>query len=567
MASEQAPGVEGVTIERNVPCRLRDGVTLYADVYRPGSGPHPVLLMREPYGKDTAQGGSGYAHPSVWASRGYVTVVQDCRGRFRSEGDFYPFASEGPDGYDTVEWAARLPGADGRVGMYGFSYPGATQLLAAAERPPSLVAIAPAMTSARFSEGWTSNGGALALAFAASWALGLAWDGARRQGDTGAMRELERAAGDPAWYRRLPLVDCAPLTRENAPYYFDWLEHPGDDGYWQALAADLSRIEVPALHVGGWYDIFVAGTMGAFAELEGRAGRQKLLVGPWTHGPWTPVGPGCDAGGPADWRVVDDWQLRWFDHWLKGRDTGVLAAPATAFVLGDGWRDFDGWPPPGSRPVDWYLRSGGRANSALGDGVLSPEPPGEEPADVFVYDPLAPVESRGGHSCCSDPPAPMGPTSQRVTESWRDVLVYTTGPLAASVTLAGDAEVTLFAATTALDTDFTARLCLVDPAGESVNLKEGIVRARYRRSLARPEALVPGAVESYRISLGPLAVRVPAGHRLRLQVSSSDFPHWDRNLNTGGRPGLEGPERAVVATQAVLHDRARPSRLSLSVLP
>jgi len=567
MPSEPFPGLPEVTIERNAPCRTRDGVTLYADVHRPpGEGPWPVLLMRDPYDKTGAQTGSGYAHPSWWARQGYLTVVQDTRGRFRSEGAFSPFVHEARDGYDAVEWAARLPGADGRVAMYGFSYPGAVQLLAAAERPPSLVTICPAFTSSRYHEGWTYQGGALHLAFAASWAAGLAYDGARGRGDAAAMAALERAAADPAWYAALPLEDCAPLTRESAPYYFDWLEHASYDDYWRAtsVAEDYGRIQVPALHVGGWYDIFLAGTVGSFVELERRVGRQKLLVGPWTHGPWAPVGG--SAGGPeAGWTAVCDWQLRWLGHWLKGRETGVLDRPVTAFVLGDGWRDLDGWPPPASRAVDWYLHSGGRANSRFGDGTLSPGPPGDEPPDVFTYDPLVPVVSRGGHSCCNAAVTPMGPASQREAEEWRDVLCYTSAPLAEDLTLLGDVTATLHAASSAVDTDFTAKLCLVDPDGESVNLKQGIVRARYRDSLAEPSLLEPGRIYEYRIALGPIGVRVPTGHRLRLNVSSSDFPHWDRNLNTGGPLGREGRERAVVATQTVLHDRARPSRLTLPV--
>jgi putative CocE/NonD family hydrolase len=239
MPAEPLPGFEDVTVERNVPCTTRDGVTLYGDVYRPaGRCRHPALLMREPYDKNTGQTGSGYAHPSWWAARGYVTVVQDCRGRFRSEGDWYPFVYEAHDGYDAVEWAARLPGADGRVAMYGFSYPGATQVLAASQRPPSLVAICPAFSSYQYHEGWTYKGGAFALAFAANWAAGLAFDTARRAGDAAGMAALAPAASTADWFSSLPLDELAPLTRENAPYFFDWLEHPAYDDYWRAIAID-----------------------------------------------------------------------------------------------------------------------------------------------------------------------------------------------------------------------------------------------------------------------------------------------------------------------------------------
>jgi putative CocE/NonD family hydrolase len=570
LRSHPVPGLP-VAVEHDVPCRLRDGTTLFADVYRPiEDGPHPVLLMREPYNKWTAQTGSGYNHPAWWAARGYLTVIQDCRGRYRSEGEFVPFVHEAEDGYDAVEWAARLPGANGRVGMYGFSYPGATQLLAATQRPPSLVCIVPGMTASQYYEGWTYNGGALALAFAASWSAGLGYDTALRARDDATMAVLGTAMGDSGWFGQLPLADLQPLTRENAPFFYDWLDHPTYDDYWRATAIDedYARIAVPALHVGGWYDIFLAGTVANFTGLRGGAGSpearagQKLLVGPWQHGPWEPL---LGAGAEASPLVVNEWQARWLDHWLKGIDTGVLASPATVYVMGDGWRDLDAWPPSGSRRVDWFLHSDGRANSRSGDGTLSQEPPADEPADVFVYDPLAPTASNGGHSCCDDTVTPMGPRSQEGSERWGDVLVYTTAPLREDLELIGDVDVTLYAASSAVDTDFTARLCVMGEDGESTNLKEGIVRARYRDSLSAPSPIEPGRVYELLISLGPLAARIAAGARIRLDVASSDFPQWDRNLNTGGPLGGEGYAMAVVARQTVLHDRDHPSRITLPV--
>ena len=254
---EPFPGIPEVTVERGVPCRMRDGVTLYADVYRPAEGgPHPVLLMRTPYGKTTAESDVGYAHPSWYARHGYVVVVQDCRGRFASEGDFYPFLHEAEDGYDTVEWAAALPGGDGQVAMYGFSYVGATQLLAATLAPPSLVTICPGFTSAQYYEGWTFNQGAFALALAASWALGLAAETVRRAGDDEALRILtDTSVGAQSAYWSLPLREHPVLARY-ASYYLDWLEHARYDDYWRrwSIDEDYGRIRVPALHVVGWWD-------------------------------------------------------------------------------------------------------------------------------------------------------------------------------------------------------------------------------------------------------------------------------------------------------------------------
>jgi putative CocE/NonD family hydrolase len=560
-----APGYSDVAVERDVACPLRDGTSLRADVYRPASEVSlPVLLMRMPYGKASGGANWGYAHPSWYARQGYVVAIQDVRGRHASDGEFTPFVDEAADGHESVEWAARLTGSDGRVGMYGFSYPGATQLLAASAQPPSLAAIAPGFTSSQFYEGWAYSGGAFSIASMTGWATFLAVDAARRRGDDAAHAALLGALGAlPALYWKLPLRDALPLLDVDAPYFRDWLEHSSFDEYWRATAVDedLSRITVPGLHTGGWYDIFHAGTVATFRGIA--APRQKLLMGPWQHSPWRAIGAGGrrDAGA----NEVDDWHLRFFDEVLKGEPSGVFDAAGRVFVLGEDWRDIDAWPPSGSVEVSYYLHSGGRANSVYGDGVLSTEPPRDEQADVYLFDPLMPSPSLGGHSCCTETVAPMGPADQEPYEASKGVLVYTTEPLERDVVLLGDAAVDVFASSTALDTDFTARLCVVDRDGRSTNLKEGIVRARFRDSLAEPALLEPGRVYRFSIPLGPIGVRLEAGSRIRLDVSSSDFPQWDRNLNTGGPLGAEPASAAVVATQAVFHDSTRPSRLRLPV--
>jgi hypothetical protein len=321
---------------------------------------------------------------------------------------------------------------------------------------------------------------------------------------------------------------------------------------------------VPGLHVGGWYDVFIRGTVNDHVSLarEGRA-PQKLVVGPWHHMPWRPLGGATAAGGAV---TVDDWHVRFYDHVLKGEQTGVFDHPVTVWVINDGWRDLDGWPPSQATPVDWFLHSGGRAVSRYGDGSLSLEAPGDELPDVFVYEPGVPVLSLGGHSCCVEQLAPMGPADQSQAEDSKLVVVYTSAPLERDLEIVGDVALTLHAATTAPDTDFTAKLCLVDPGGTSVNLLEGIVRARYRESASAPTPVRPGEAVEYRIALGPIAARLPAGYRLRLDVTSSDFPQWNRNLNTGGPPFAEGPSAARAAVQTILHSRAYPSRLTLPVL-
>ena len=569
------PGDPTVTVERDVPCRMRDGVVLLADVYRPADagGPLPVILMRLPYDKTQAEN-LAYAHPSWYARHGYVVVVQDVRGRCASEGEWYPFAHEAEDGYDTIEWAARLPGANGKVGMYGFSYVGQTQLLPAVLQPPSLVSLCPGMTASQPYEGWTYNGGALELAFVGTWTLDLAAGQARRAGDEAELARLGAALGNAAGpLRALPLDGFPPLERATTPWFFDWLDHPTYDDYWRRWSVDEDYAPLrryPSLHIGGWYDIFLAGTVRNFLGMRSGPGAdaasQRLLIGPWYHMPWVPLD---SAGGePAGAGVVDDWQLAWFDHTLRGEAFGGPDAPVSVRLMNDTrWRHYADWPPPGSTPTPLYLHSKGRANSAQGDGTLTDDAPAEaEPVDVFTYDPQIPSPSLGGQSCCYPFISPMGPVDQGPAEQWNGIVVYTGEPLAADLLLVGEASVTLWAATSAADTDWTARLCHVDPTGRSVNIKAGIVRARSRASTAVPTPITPGEAVRYEIALGPVGTRVPAGHRLRLDVASSDFPHWDRNLNSGGPLFREGIGAAVVATQTILHDADHPSCVVLPVL-
>lgn len=570
---EVLPGV-GVTVERDVPATMRDGTILRADVYRPHTAANlPVLLIRSIYDKRSGTPTFGSAHPAWFAAQGYIVVVQDNRGRYASDGEFYPYRHETDDGYDTVEWAARLPGTDRQVGMMGFSYVGATQLLAAVGRPPSLRSISPAFTASQYYDGWTYNGGAFALAFIGYWANLLAMEAARRAGDEAAMAELAGSLGKaPDLYWTLPVAAYPPLQGPYAPYFRDWVAHCTYDDYWRrwSIDEDYSRIDVPALHVGGWYDVFLTGTVKNFVGVSGRGGsaptreRQKLLLGPWAHMPWTPVSR-LGSVGPSTMEI-DSWLIRWFDFTLKGRDTGVLDSAVSAYTLDGGWRDFQAWPPPEVRHEDWYIHSGGRANSKFGDGTLDRVRPGDEPPDLFVYEPGVPIPSMGGHSCCFDSITPMGPADQHAAEVSRMMLVYTSEPLVETIELAGDAVVALYAASSTVDTDFTARLCVVDRTGKSVNLQEGILRARYRDSLAHPKPLQPGEIYELTIELGPVGARIEAGSRLRLDVSSSDFPQWDRNLNTGNTPLTDGLLQSTPATQTVLHNSSHPTRVTLPVL-
>lgn len=570
--SQALPGMPDVTLETNVPSTMRDGTILRSDIYRPRSTADlPLLLMRLPYDKRTAASAFGQSHPSWYARQGYVVVVQDSRGRGQSEGEFYPFRDEQADGYDTVEWAAGLPGTTGQVGMFGFSYVGATQLLAAVERPPHLATIIPAFTASQYYEGWTYNGGALALAFTAYWSNVLALDTAARAADLETFSSLGASLGSaPSWFTHLPLADYPPLLKTPATYFYDWLAHPTYDEYWSRWSIDeaYERITVPALHIGGWYDVFLSGTIKNFVGLSAGSGSdraqqsQKLIIGPWTHMPWTPLG--SSEAEPPTANAVDEWQVRWFDQFLKGRDTGVLESPVTIHLWNGGWRDYGQWPPREAVKEDWFLHSGGRANSKFGDGSLTRLPPTEEPPDIYIYDPSLPTQSQGGHSCCFDSITPMGPADQHRSEVSRMVLVYTSPPVEKARTLIGDVAVTLFAASTARDTDFAARLCVVDAGGRSTNLVEGIIRGRYRDSLTSPQLLTPGEIYEFHIKLGAVGAHLPGGSRLRLDIASSDFPQWDRNLNTGGPLFQENALASTIATQTVLHNQTHPSRISLS---
>lgn len=576
MADERVAWLGGVSVEQDVPTTMRDGVVLRADVYRPEApGEYPVLLQRTPYDKTVAQQIT-YQHPAWYARRGYVVVVQDPRGRFASDGDFRPFLDEAADTADTIEWAATMPGSSGKVATYGFSYPGASQLLGASEQPDGLACIAPWFTGSDFYEGWSYVGGALSLAFLVSWVEPLlALPEALKKGNIeGAVSLAQNAANFPGLYWTQPLGSF-PLLQEAgvASYFFDWLEHDTRDQYWQSISirSRYDGIVAPSLHVGGWYDTFIEGTLENYAELAARAGNdpgraQRLVVGPWLHIPWAPLN-GVRNFGDEGRNVVDELQLGWFDYWLKGEGSLDDWPPVRLFLMGENtWRDYDSWPPPNARVEEWYLHSSGRATSLSGDGTLSRDMPNAEPPDVYVYSPGFPVPSAGGRSCCLADVAPMGPMEQSYVETRNDVLVFSTPPLERDTEVTGTVELVLFAATDAVDTDWTAKFCDVDEAGHSINLCDSIVRARYRDSLEHPTLLEPNRVYEYRFRVGSTANLFKRGHRIRLEISSSNFPMFDINTNTGARTKDATLLQAKVATQAIFHDHERPSRLLIPLV-
>lgn len=565
--------IPGVTVEVDRAVPMRDGTILRADVYRPVEpGSYPVLLIRVPYNKTQSEDVI-YAHPSWYARNGYIVVCQDTRGRYQSEGEFYPFRNEAHDGYDTIQWCSELDGSTGKVGMYGASYGGATQMLAATEAPPALGALIPAVTASQYYEGWTYNQGAFALAFAMSWALSLGINVAQKRGDS--VRASALAAGfaqSMALDWTLPLDDVALLNHPDTPFFGDWIAHPAYDEYWEqwSIDKDYGRILAPALHVAGWYDIFLSGSVKNFVGLRDGAGtdhartNQRLLIGPWYHIPWRVLG-GVE-GDDASPHAFDEWQIDWFDRHLKAEPVADSDPLVRLFILREGkWRNFDNWPPAGVSDTMYYLHSDGRANSRYGDGRLSVDAPADEAPDLYTYDPVGPLPGPGGHSCCFENVAPMGPVDQFQREVNNGVLIYTSPPLDQPMWLIGDVSATIYAATSAVDTDFAVRLCVVDSSGVSTNLQEGIVRARYRESLSNSALLEPGEIYRYEIAVGPVGVKIEKGERIRVQVASNDFPQWDRNLNTGNSPGSEGLADAIVATQMIFHDSEHPSCISLPI--
>ena len=568
--SENAFEAAGIHAEMNVAITMRDGVTLRANIFRPAEGgPVPALVLRIPYNKDAAQT-YVYAHPAWYARHGYAVLVQDSRGRYASEGEFYPLRLDGEDGFDTIEWCAAQPWCDGKVGSYGFSIPGINQLLAAHLRPPALTTAIPAFYPSGMHDGFLYRGGALSLATLAQWAVVIAADAAIRKGDMEALAQVvpaDQLSGK--WHPGTPLKDTPFFTKpDSLPFIADYLAHPGQDDYWQEwhLPSRLDSIDIPCLHVSGWYDTFIAKTMESYETLSTAArAEHRLLVGPWYHIPWTQQVGAIDYGWEAR-NFVDDYQIAWFDAQLKGDRSKLDALPMVRiFVTGaNEWRDYDAWPLAGTSAENWYLHSGGRANSLSGDGSLSHQAPGEEGADFFIYGPEAPVESLGGHSCCLPDRAPMGPEDQRQVEYRNGVLVYSSAPLEAPLFIAGNVNAVLHAASSAVDTDFTVKLCDVAPDGTAINITEGIIRARYRESLEREVMLEPNAIYEFTIAAGVACHRFAAGHRVRVEVSSSNFPHFDRNPNNG-KPFGEDDE-LVTASQTVFHDSARPSHIELPVV-
>ena len=597
-----------VDVRRDVPVTMRDGTVLRADVYTPKTdGRVPVILMRTQYDKSAAQvQPSRFQSPDWFASHCYIVVIQDIRGQGKSSGTFYEYRYDRDDGYDTVEWAAKLPGSDGRVGMYGSSYVGATQWLAATASPPSLKTIVPSNTASDYYDGWTYEDGAFRLAFIEPWmAETIASSAAANRGDAALSLQLHAAGSNPSlMMHELPYDKVAafhPGDAKVAPYFFDAIAHPLRDGYWKAfdIRSRYAKVQVPVLAFDGWYDSFLPGALENFNGVQTQGGTSlarenaRIVLGPWEHIGWgradAVVSPRLKAIGPVADSPVNTLMLAWYDHFLKGIDNGVATGPRVDyFTMGENrWHTATAWPIPGTQYRTFHLASRLGANSVMGDGALidiAPATKAGRPApvrlafgapadpailsattDSFVYDPANPVPSLGGHSCCAWFSGSQGQFDQSALEQRSDILVYSTDPLAAPIDVTGPITVELYAATTAKDTDFTAKLVDVFPDGTAINVANGIQRAAVRDSLEHLSPLTPGAVTLYRIKVWPTSNLFAAGHRIRLEISSSDYPQFAPNPNTGAPFGTGNT--VLKATQTIYHDDAHPSVLILPVIP
>jgi hypothetical protein len=585
-----------VVVLKNLMAPLRDGVRLATDVYLPAengavrSGKFPAILMRTPYGKNTKEENGLFFAPA-----GYAFVAQDVRGRFQSEDDFYIYLHEGQDGYDAVEWVARQPWCNGDVAVWGSSYQAATQNALAIYRPPHLKTMILINGTSNYIEDGAGRGGAFALVHNLAYAMRLAASGKEAEANPLAKQALDEAYEKlPQWLDAEPLKPDSPLRF--APtyqrWYADWRLHPTYDDYWKQIGYDFESYydqypEIPVLVIGGWYDIFKRGTLNNYQGLAARGGTTRLLMGPWTH-----TGGTTDVGdvdfGPEAKISIEGESLRWFDETLQGKDEGFLKGPAIKYFLmgggegaknkdgrlqsGGSWKTAASWPPSGFTETKLYLHA---------DGSLQAELCRTGEASRYEYDPRNPVPTLGGNIDSGKHIVPRGAQNQTPPAGYifadntlplssrPDVLTFETPPLEEDLEVTGPIRVELWVSSSAKDTDFTAKLIDVhppsadDPAGYAMNLEDGILRMRFRDSRERETLLEPGAIYPITIDLWATANLFRKGHRIRLDISSSNYPMYDVNPNTG--EPLARHTHVQTALNTIYHDAERPSCLVLPV--
>ena len=588
--------------QSNVMVPMRDGVCLATDIYfpalggQPVSGKFPVILERTPY--DKAASGN-VTNGTYYARRGYVCVIQDVRGRFASDGEWYPFAKEAPDGYDTVEWLAAQEWSDGQVGTMGGSYCGSDQSALATLNPPHLSTMIVAVGASNYYHCSMRQNGALEQRFMI-YAFRMATTSKEAFADANIKAAVDKAyANVGEWVSRAPLKKgTSPLRM--LPNYEQWVidlfTHGEYDDYWKQRGYAISQYyeehaDVPTLYLGGWYDSYARATCENYTALSKmKKSRQVLLMGPWTHGGWGASNAGDVDFGNHSFINYNDLRLAWFDHFLKGMHTEVSAwSPVKIFVMGTGegdpnyqgrlhhsgyWRDEQDFPLPDTQFTPYYLHADSELSTALStaDGLPS----------RFSFDPRDPVPTIGGGISAADPIMGAGAFDQRGNSRFfgctdalplnarSDVLTFQTPPLENDVEITGPITVKLHASSSACDTDFTAKLIDVCPLsddfpdGLAINLTDSIIRARYRNGWDTPELLEPGEVYELVFQLYPTSNVFKKGHRIRLDISSSNWPRFDANPNTGGDLGVE--RRLEIAEQTIYHEPDHPSHVVLPII-
>jgi hypothetical protein len=576
MAKLNVPAVT-LLAEHNAPTAMRDGTTLRADIYRAAEGgPFPVLLVRNPYGEPMVR--SVPLLPAVEA--GFAVVVQHCRGTGTSDGEFTPFENEADDGIDTVEWCAAQPWCDGTVAMYGPSYLGMVQFAAAVQAPSALRCLLPSVTPADYYGGLAYRQGALQLGQLLGWYTLKSGQTLQYRATAGEDVGAELRAlyghmvGMVADYAALPLRE-APAVSRVLPAWQKWLDHPSRDAFWNEVsyASRRDSITTPALHVGGWFDLFLGGTLDNFQTLRRSAAteharrNQALVIGPWTHMERTGTAGELNFGmlGSEVAAGLERQQLDFARRFTSSGEHALGGPRVRLFVMGDNvWRDEDDWPLARTWWQRWFLHLG---------GSLSPDgPPADSPASQFSYDPADPVPTAGSPTLIPVSPDSgvswlAGPRDQRSVEARPDVLSFTSAELTEDLEVTGPLTVTLHAVTSAADTDFTAKLVDVWPDGRAMSITDGIVRARYRDGTGQPSPITPGSVYEYAIDLIATSLVFKPGHRIRVDVSSSNFPCFDRNPGNGAPAATATEDDFVVAHQAICHDAAHPSYIALPVIP
>ncbi|MBY8992432.1 MAG: CocE/NonD family hydrolase [Candidatus Lokiarchaeota archaeon] len=547
---------EPIFLEEMVP--MRDGVRLYTRIYRPGPGKYPAIITRTPYGIGAPGDAPDPTNLTQWPDdilHGYVYVAQDTRGRYASEGVDRLFYDDGPDGYDAIEWVASQPWCNGKVGIHGGSASGITTYLAAGENPPHLITALSYVASANLYNDVTFDGGAYrqdsliwtysqTLSGLSSSHLGTVpdpWNIPAYLGDLyGSLIDLMThtsltpgyTALDSATWTNLPLRAGDPSFTALQPFGDEIMSHPNQDEFRNKLNVQ-DAINIPMIHVAGWYDFFSRPSIDAFVALQDK-GNQKLYVAPGTHG---------GLGLPSD--LYYSLYYNWFDYWLQGEDTGIMDEPSVYYYVHglDEWRWADQWPLGGIEWTNYYLHEDGILNTELSIDSEIPE--------SFIYDPANPVLTRGGRNLG----IPAGSFDQRPVETGReDILIYTSDELTDNLEISGPIEVVLSASSNCTDTDFTAKLIDVHPDGNAMLVGDGILRARFRESMSDPDLMSPGMIYEFEINLGDMSHVFMAGHRIQVDISSSNFPKHDRNLNTGGELYTETDEDILIALNTIFHD-------------